>query len=40
MENNIIYHYQGKDPVGVTMIDAKKYGVKNEGSRGSRMGLD
>lgn len=27
MENNVIYHYRGKEMVGVTVIGAKKYGV-------------
>jgi uncharacterized protein YuzE len=30
MEDNIVYHYQGKDLVGITVIGAKKYGVKDE----------
>jgi uncharacterized protein YuzE len=32
MEDNIVYHYQGKDLVGITVIGAKKYGVKDEAS--------
>lgn len=30
MEDNIVYHYSGKELVGVTVIGAKKYGVKEE----------
>ncbi|NQE05789.1 hypothetical protein C5S32_07955 [ANME-1 cluster archaeon GoMg1] len=26
MKDNIIYHYRGKDLVGVTVVGAKKYG--------------
>ncbi len=39
MEDNIVYHYQGKDLVGVTVIGAKKHGVKDEASSGSGIGL-
>jgi len=31
--------YQGKDLVGITVIGAKKYGVKDEASSGSGVGL-
>ncbi|MDP2766957.1 MAG: DUF2283 domain-containing protein [Candidatus Methanoperedens sp.] len=27
MEDNVVYHYRGKEMVGVTVIGAKKYGV-------------
>ncbi len=27
MEDNVIYHYCGKNLVGITVIGAKKYGV-------------
>ena len=40
MEDNIIYHYQGKDLVGITVIGAKKYGVKDGASSGSGIGLN
>ncbi|HOV81903.1 MAG TPA: DUF2283 domain-containing protein [Methanothrix sp.] len=30
MDENIIYHYQGEDLVGITVIGAKKYGVKDD----------
>jgi uncharacterized protein YuzE len=32
MEDNVVYHYQGKDLVGITVIGAKKYDVKDEAS--------
>ncbi len=34
MEDNIVYHYSGKELVGVTVIGAKKYGVKEENIKG------
>jgi len=27
MEDNVVYHYSGKEIVGITVIGAKKYGV-------------
>ena len=39
MEDNIVYHYQGEDLVGITVIGAKKYGVKDDASSGSGVGL-
>ena len=39
MEDNIVYHYRGKDLVGITVIGAKKYGVKDEASSGPGIGL-
>ena len=39
MEDNIVYHYRVKDLVGITVIGAKKYGVKDEASSGSGIGL-
>jgi uncharacterized protein YuzE len=27
MKGNVIYHYRGKDLVGITVVGAKKYGV-------------
>jgi hypothetical protein len=27
MEDNLVYHYRGKEMVGVTVIGVKKYGV-------------
>ena len=26
LKNNVIYHYRGKDLVGITVVGAKKYG--------------
>lgn len=34
MEDNIVYHYSGKELVGVTVIGAKKYGIKEENIKG------
>lgn len=39
MDENIIYHYQGEDLVGITVIGAKKYGVKNGSTSGLGIGL-
>jgi uncharacterized protein YuzE len=39
MEDNIVYHYRGKDLVGITVIGAKKYSVKDKASSGSGIGL-
>jgi len=39
MEENIIYHYQGEDLVGITVIGAEKYGVKDDALSCSGIGL-
>ena len=39
MEDNIVYHYQGKEIVGITVIGAKNYGVKEQASSGLEAGL-
>jgi len=35
----IVYHYQGKEIVGITVIGAKNYGVKEQASSGLEAGL-
>ena len=39
MEDNIVYHYQGKDLVGITVIGAKKNGAKDGASSSPGIGL-
>lgn len=39
MEDNIVYHYQGKELVGITVIGAKKYCLKEQASSGLEVGL-